>query len=280
MIVNTIDIWDNYVYGGKMDDNFRPYMKSYILEGDDGSSKKSAVLICPGGGYGMTSEREAEPVALRFNNAGYNAFVLHYSVAPRKHPQPLLDLARAMCIIRENAKAWNINPEKIALCGFSAGGHLAASLAVHSDKDFLFEVSGINKDMLRPNALILSYPVITSGNFAHLGSFKNLLGDNPSDDLKYLMSLENHVNEKTPPAFLWHTFEDQAVPVENSITFAQALRDHNIPFELHIYPDGPHGLSLATGETAYEPRQINSHVASWINLCFEWLDDIFEIEEV
>lgn len=279
MFTSRIDIWEDYIYTSKMYDNFRPYMNSYLLEENESSNKRSAVLICPGGGYGSTSEREAEPVALRFNEAGFNAFVLHYSVAPRRHPQPILDISRAMCIIRENAEKWNIHSDKIAVCGFSAGGHLAASLAVHHDKDFIFQTLGIKSGMNHPNALILSYPVITSERFAHLASFKNLLGDTPSEDLKHLMSLEKHVSEKTPPTFLWHTFEDQAVPIENSLVFAQALRNHNVPFELHIYPDGPHGLSLATGETAFHPQQINYHASSWIKLCFEWLDNVFGLEQ-
>jgi acetyl esterase/lipase len=272
MISKTIDIWENYVYHGEKDDNFRPKLQTYIL---DGAKKRNTVLVCPGGGYGFTSEREAEAIALQFNSAGFHAFVLYYSVAPRKHPQPLLDLSRAMCILRENSLEWKINSDKIAVCGFSAGGHLTASLGVHWDKDYL-NIPGVEIGINKPNALILSYPVITSGEFAHQGSFNNLLGEDADNSLFEVMSLEKQVSEITPPTFLWHTFSDNSVPVENSLLFAQGLRKNNIPFELHIYPEGPHGLSLATEETAAEGMGVYLHVATWMGLCIEWLNDLFK----
>jgi len=314
MINKVIEIWgkpvisnnDNFDDNNKSNNNtkstnpeFKPILTTYILDGKTGSRhssltdskenlcqnntqtstvKRPAVLVLPGGGYAFTSPREAEPIALQFNEAGYHAFVLDYSVAPAKHPQPLLDASRAMCIIRENAEEWGIYPDKIAVCGFSAGGHLAASLGVHWDKKYLGNVEGIEIGKNRPDALILCYPVITSGRYAHRGSFKNLLGENPDSDLLYEMSLEHHVSEKTPPAFIWHTFADAGVPVENSLLFAQALREKNIPFELHIYPEGVHGLSLATEETANGRSDLVSpHVAGWIKLCKEWLRLQFEM---
>lgn len=305
MINKVIEIWnkpansssDNYT--DNSNSVFKPTLTTYILDGKTGAEhstltnsaqgtsqngsadscrKRPAVLVLPGGGYAFTSPREAEPIALQFNAAGYHAFVLDYSVAPAKHPQPLLDAARAMCIIRENAEEWGIYSDKIAVCGFSAGGHLAASLGVHWDKKYLENVEGIEIGKNRPDALILCYPVITSGEYAHRGSFINLLGENPNSELLYEMSLENHVSEKTPTAFIWHTFTDASVPVENSLLFAQALREKNVPFELHIYPEGPHGLSLANEETAEgRPDYISPHIAGWMKLCKEWLRLQFKI---
>ena len=269
MINKNIKIWENS--REQQESEFEPEMDTYILQG---KKKRPAVLICPGGGYGFTSEREAEPIALQFNAAGFHAFVLYYSVAPEKHPQPLLDVSRSMCILREKKDEWNIDSEQIAVCGFSAGGHLAASLGVHWQEPYL-EVPGINIGENRPDALILGYPVITSGEFAHRGSFKNLLGKDAESELVEEMSLEKQVKPTTPPAFIWHTFEDPGVPVENSMLFAKALREKNIPFELHIFPEGPHGLSLATEETDDGNMGTYPHIASWMNLCIEWLNNQF-----
>ncbi|GGF83681.1 alpha/beta hydrolase [Paenibacillus aceti] len=273
MMERIVEVWDQDTYTGQLEDGFTPKIETYILKGEQ---KRGAVLICPGGGYGYTSEREAEPIALEFNAAGFHAFVLHYSVAPRKHPQPLLDVSRSIRLIREHAEEWNIVKDKIAVCGFSAGGHVAASLGVHWDKPFLQDGYDDQAETNRPDALILSYPVISSGEHAHRDSFNNLLGAEPEASLLAEMSLEEQVNEKTPPAFIWHTFEDQLVPVENSLLFAQAMRRQGIPFELHIYPEGPHGLSLATKLTATNEEQINPHVATWMDLCIQWLNCLFE----
>jgi acetyl esterase/lipase len=273
VIERVIEVWDQGTYAGKTEDDFTPKLETYILKGEQ---KRGAVLICPGGGYGFTSEREAEPIALRFNAAGFHAFVLYYSVAPRQHPQPLLDVSRAICLIREHAEEWGIEADHIAVCGFSAGGHVAASLGVHWDKPILQNMAGEQAGLNRPNALILSYPVITGGEHAHRGSFDNLLGSEPEEELLAEMSLEQQVSEKTPPAFIWHTFDDSTVPVENSLLFAQAMRRHGIPFEMHIYPEGPHGLSLATKLTSVDDqRQIDPHVATWMDLCIEWLTRLF-----
>lgn len=271
MICKNIDIWENLKYQGKAD--FRPTLATYILNRNNEvkHNDRPAVLICPGGGYGFTSEREAEPIAAKFNAAGFQAFVIYYSVAPNKHPQPLLDVSRAMCIIRENAEEWGINKDKIIICGFSAGGHLAASLGVHWNKQYLFDVEGIEMEMNKPNGLILSYPVITSGEFAHRGSFDNLLGEHPNKELLEEMSLENQIGEHTPKTFIWHTFEDGCVPMENTLLFAQGLRKNNIPFEMHIYPEGGHGLSLANEETTWPNDILYTQVSTWINMVIEWI---------
>ena len=272
MIHKTISIWEDTDFLYESIDDFIPTLDTYILDGD---KKRPSVLICPGGAYAFTSPREAEPIAMQFNAAGFHAFVLYYSVAPKRHPQPLMDLSRAMCILRHHANEWSLDSDKIAVCGFSAGGHLAASLGVHWNKSYLEGVSGIQAGMNCPNALILSYPVITSGQYAHVGSMQNLLGDKVSDPhLLKEASLELHIHGGTPPTFLWHTFNDDAVPLENTLLFAQGLRKNNIPFELHVYPDGPHGLSLANEETDDSNMGSYPHVATWMKFCIEWLKDL------
>jgi acetyl esterase/lipase len=268
MINKTIQLWESWSSKNSELDGFKPTLVTYVL---DGNKERGAVLICPGGGYRVNSERETEQIAMQFNAAGFHAFIVYYSCAPRRHPEPLLEVSRAMCIIRENAEEWKVNKDKIAVCGFSAGGHLAASLGVHFDKPYLFENLGITKGLNKPNALILSYPVISSGEFAHRDSFTNLLGADADSNLLHEMSLEHQINEKTPPTFIWHTFDDEVVPVENTLLFVQGLRKKNIPFELHIYPHGEHGLSLATEETNVS----NPHVATWMELCIEWLKNLF-----
>jgi acetyl esterase/lipase len=272
MICKSVKIWGDKKCQGINDNGFIPVLKTYIL---DSSRKRGAVMICPGGGYQGLSDREAEPVALKFNAAGYHAFVLYYSVSPKRHPAPLLDLSRAMSIVRKNENKWKVNTSKIAVCGFSAGGHLAASLGVHWNKPYLQNAKGVGLGMNKPNALILCYPVISSGKFINKGSFDNLLGKGADKELLFEMSLENHINENTPPAFIWHTYNDTAVPVENSLNFSLEMRKKGIPFELHIYPEGPHGLSLATDETNDGSIGKNLHVATWNNLCIEWLNKLF-----
>ncbi|MCP4398865.1 MAG: alpha/beta hydrolase [bacterium] len=268
MIHRRIPLWEGLRGYHEGSDGFHPSLETYILNGEQA---RGLVLICPGGGYHFTSPREAEPVAMQFMAAGRHAAVLWYSVAPRRHPQPLLDLSRAVCLIREHAEDWQVDPQKIAVCGFSAGGHLSASLGVHWNKSYLQDSPGIQTEMNRPNALILAYPVITSGEFRHAGSFQNLLGDNPDQSLLKELSLERQVTTQTPPTFLWHTVADLSVPVENSLLFAQALRKHQVPFELHLYPEGAHGLSLANEETATPELPPDPHVAGWMRLCLEWL---------
>ena len=268
MIYKTIELWEKCNLKAEDGSDFKPTLRTYVL---DGENKRGAGIVCPGGGYHFTSAREAEQIAIKFNSAGFHAFILYYSTAPNKHPQPILDISRAMNIIKENADTWKVDSLKIAVCGFSAGGHLAASLAVNFDKPYLKNVAGIDTSLIRPEALILAYPVITPGEFAHKGSFINLLGENPSEELLQETSLEKQVSSETPPSFIWHTFQDKAVPVENSLFFANALRKNNVPFELHIYPEGGHGLSLATKETG----TVIPHVATWMNLCIEWLDNQF-----
>ena len=271
MVCNRIDIWSGQPYDESPQPGFRPVLDTYLL---DGAKKRGAVLVLPGGGYSFTSEREGEPIATRFAAAGYHAFVLWYSVAPHRHPQPVADVARALCVIREHAEAWNLDPDKIAVIGFSAGGHLASSIAVHWNKPWLACIPGIRTEWAKPNALLLSYPVISSGPFTHRGSFDCLLGEDAPEEALALMSSEKQVGGHVPPTFLWHTFADGLVPVENSLLFAQALRTAGVPFELHVFPDGFHGLSTVDAETC-TPDVVDPHVGGWMKLAVEWLDGRF-----
>ncbi len=246
---------------------FVPSVTTYIIDNPLSERlMRPAVLVIPGGGYRKRSAREAEPVALQFNAAGFSAFVLNYSVAPlASYDRPLKDASNAMRVIRENAEDFGIDKNKIAVCGFSAGAHLAATLCIYGDPADV------------PNAAILSYPVVTSGEFAHKGSFERLLGDDMCDGLLDRFSIEKHITPSFPPTFLWHTFEDGSVPVENSLLLMSALRKNNVKFEAHIYPSGGHGLSLARRDVSRNEDGIDLHVSSWMSLCVDWLRETFGI---
>lgn len=236
--------------------------------------KRPLVLICPGGGYSMTSDREAEPLAVRFLAMGYHAGVLRYSVAPARYPLALLQLAESVRHLKEHADVYHIDAERIVIQGSSAGGHLAASLGVFWNRPFLSDALGTEAAMLKPAGLLLSYPVITSGIYAHRGSFESLLGEQEGT-LGEQMSLEKQVTKDTPRTFLWHTEPDDTVPVENSLLFFQALHAHGVSAELHIYPAGGHGLGLANAETANRDGYgIQKECQSWIDLAGQWLAGI------
>ena len=261
-------------------------LTTYIQDCGEGFgcvAKRPAVLILPGGAYQMCSDREADPVAFAFAKAGYHAFVLRYSVMDDcTWPNPLNDYEQAMTLIRSHADTWHIYEDKIAVIGFSAGGHLAASLGVFWNKPFVAEALGMDSEKFRPNGLMLSYPVITSGEKAHKGSFESVLGEDYADEEKRrFLSLEYNVTKDTPSTFLWHTAPDDTVPVENSLLFFQALHALDIPAELHIYPVGSHGLGLATAETACPNGYgIQAECESWIQLAGDWMKHLFEAKEV
>ncbi len=258
-------------------DGFMPTLTAYMIDDNHTdevalrTQKKPAIVVCPGGGYAMRSVREAEPVALQFMAAGYSAFVLDYAISPTKYPEPQKNLSDAVSLIRKNADEWGIDKDKIAVIGFSAGGHLAGSLATMWDEEPLKTKDSLNK----PNAAILSYPVISSDpEIAHLGSFECLCGDD--EELKKKMSLETRVTKKTPPCFIWHTFTDDLVNVKNSLVFANALKDNDIPFELHIFPQGPHGLSICNTDTATCEVNLSPYVGKWVSLAIDWLNELFK----
>lgn len=236
---------------------------------------RPAMLILPGGGYAYCSAREADPVAMQFLQAGYNVFTLYYSCRtseeqPALRWQPLIDAAGAVLHIRRHAQALRIDPAKIAVCGFSAGGHLAASTAILWDVEPVQKALGIHAEEARPNAVVLGYPVVTSGVATHGGSMQNLCGEDTA--LRSTMSLENQVRAGLPPFFIWHTVEDPAVPVQNSLLLANALNEHKVPFELHLFAHDGHGTSTCTNEV----NTPNSHNHAWIALCTDWLADTLD----
>ena len=235
---------------------------------------RPAVIICPGGAYCYTSPREAEPIAMQYLAAGMQAFVLYYNCAPAVFPCALLELAKSVSIVRSNAAKWNIDQNKILVAGFSAGGHLAASIGCFWNQKFVYEPLGLTAEDIRPDGNILAYPVITSGEFAHRGSFDALC--NGLDQEKYLAltSLENQAGTQNPPTFVWHTNEDQAVPVENAFLYIAALRKAKIPVEFHMYAHGEHGLSLANEETRSSKNRALAKVESWMELSIIWIRDL------
>ncbi|MBC8078943.1 MAG: alpha/beta hydrolase [Gorillibacterium sp.] len=236
-----------------------PQITPYIVQND---SPTAAMIVLPGGGYGMRAFHEGEPVAQWLNSLGISAFVVDYRVAPYQHPAPLLDAQRAIRYVRYHAHEWKIDPDRIGILGFSAGGHLASTAGTHFDAGARDADDPVERVSCRPDAMVLCYPVISLGEHRHHGSMVNLIGENPSGELRDYLSSELQVTEQTPPTFLWHTADDGAVPVENSFLFAAALRQHGVPFDLHVYESGQHGLGLAED-------QPESH--TWPKLCELWL---------
>ena len=235
--------------------------------GDDGH--RWAVIVCPGGGYQVLAPSEGEPVALAFLAAGVQAFVLDYSVELVRYPVALMELAASVAWVRRHAEEYGIDPHRIAVCGFSAGGHLAGCASNLWDHPVLAPLC-LKPEEMRPDASILCYPVITSqARKGHRLSFSRLLGEGVPVPPE--ISLEKSVSERTPPTFLWATVTDGTVPVENTMEYAAALREHDVPFELHLYADGPHAMGLATRESAWSPEYENPHAATWHGLCVEWL---------
>ena len=240
------------------------------------NEKRPVILMCPGGGYEMTSDREAEPMAMQFLAMGYHVAILRYSVCPVRYPAALLQVAESVLYLKEHADEYHIDPEKIVVQGCSAGGHLAANYGIAWNSPFLTKLMGMENDpeRLRVAGLLLCYPVITSGEKAHEESFRNLLGEQ-YEEKKEELSLENQVTSDTQPTFLWHTATDETVPVENSLYFFQACLQQGVSAELHIYPVGGHGLSLANEETCRANGiGVQKECQSWIGLAQTWLEEI------
>ncbi|EKQ50897.1 MULTISPECIES: alpha/beta hydrolase [unclassified Clostridium] len=295
MQIEKIKLWGN---------NEDVTLTSYILDNSEEIKikRRPTVIICPGGGFLMTSDREAEPIAMKFAGEGYNTFVLRYTTyynrqkidfndlpcgnKESKYPQPLFDLAKAILTVRQNADEWAVDTNKIFVCGFSAGGHLTASLGVHWQDDLLKEKFNVESQLFKPNGIILGYPVLDymlmeelklEKNDEFLNQFwevsnKALFGEpNPSQEYLKELSPVNFVTSDTPPTFMWHTANDGLVSVRNSINFATELSKKEIPYELHIFENGVHGLSLCNEVTANEDAHINSDVEIWFDMVLTWL---------
>ena len=237
-------------------DQYAPSVTVY-----EAKNAKAAVVICPGGGYAMKAYHEGEPIAWWLNSIGVTAFVLDYRVSPYRFPAPQLDAKRAIRFARANASKYGYSPEKIGILGFSAGGHLAASCGTILDDCGYTPQDEIDAVSARPDFMILCYPVISFVNCMHYGSRLNLIGDVPYHEaIKY--SLERRVTENTSPAFIWHTATDAGVPVENSLNFAAELSKKQIPFEIHIFREGEHGLGLA---------EAKEDIREWVKMCEKWM---------
>lgn len=273
--------------------------------------KRPAVLICPGGAYMSCSDREGEPVALKFAAMGYHAFVLRYSVYGEgengfpdlskplvvkencQFPNPMCEIGKAMLIIREHAEDWSVDMDRVAVCGFSAGAHNTAMYGVYWDKPIVTENLHTTKEMIRPAALILGYTLsdyiymkeaagassdpmaeslFAASNTAFLGTAK------PDEEKLLAVSPARLVTENTPPTFLWATAADELVPVQHSIWMAHALADHQVPFEMHIFEEGPHGLSVSTQASAISKSQMNADAAKWMDLADCWLEKRFALD--
>lgn len=259
-------------FGCKQND-FVATLTAYVDE--DISEKREAVIVCPGGAYFFLCDREGEPVAMEFKKNGIRAFMLEYSVTPNVFPAPQLELAAAIKYVRENAKKYGVDPEEINICGFSAGGHLCGSLATLYNKGFLAEALDTTKDMIKPNGAILSYPVITAGEYTHHDSCVNILGMDKVWESPYYryISLEKQVDEETCPVFIWTTFGDTLVPMENSMLFVQAMKNAGVEVEFHLFPVGDHGLSVATEEIMLEEneKKLYNYVNKWVMLAVDWV---------
>lgn len=236
--------------------------------------KSPAMLVLPGGAYMFCSEREAEPIAVKYFADGFNTFILNYSIAPLKYPTALREAAMAMIYIRKHADELNVAPDKVAAVGFSAGGHLCGCLGILAGESVL-DVFGEDKKLIRPNAVILTYPVISSYRKPNVGSFDNLCGDD--DKLRKYLALEDRVDKDSAPAFITATSADTCVPVKNSLLIACAYEEAGVPFALNIFEKGCHGLSLnsalSDSVNAITGRIASEDYALWQPLSVKWLKE-------
>jgi len=263
---NPIVLWPEGAPGalGKADKDV-PTLTAYLAE--PAIATGAAMVICPGGGYGMLARHEGEHYARWLNEQGIAGLVLKYRLGSSgyHHPAMLQDAARAVRLVRARAGEWKLDRKRIGIMVSSAGGHLASTLLTHFDAGDATSSDAIERESSRPDLGILCYAVITMGHFTHQGSKENLLGKAPPAELVQNLSNELQVTKDTPPCFLWHTYEDTVVPVENTLMFAEALRKAGVPFDLHIYQKGAHGLGLGSQEWAPDRRH------PWTADCSFWL---------
>jgi len=263
---NSFPLWPEGAPGalGKADKDI-PTLTPYLP--DPAKATGAAMVICPGGGYGALAPHEGGDYARFLNEYGIAGFVLKYRLgsAGYRHPAMLHDAARAVRLVRARADEWKVDPKRVGIMGSSAGGHLASTLLTHFDAGQPDAADPIERQSCRPDLGILCYAVISFGEFGHRGTRENLLGKDPSPELVHELSNELQVTKDTPPCFIWATYEDRGVPVENSLLFAEALRKAGVPFALHIYEKGPHGLGLGTRD--WNPAKRHP----WTGDCIFWL---------
>ena len=254
-----LPLWPDGAPGARGKEDFDiPTITPYLP--DPAKATGAAFVIFPGGGYGGLADHEGRGYALWLNDHGITGFVVKYRLGSHgyRHPSMLQDAARAVRLVRAKAPDWKIDPRRIGIIGSSAGGHLASTLLTHFDLGQPDAADPIDRQSCRPDVGVLCYAVISMGEFTHQGSKANLLGKNPSEELVKSLSNELQVTSDTPPCFIWHTWEDNAVKVENSLMFAMALRKAGVPFDLHVYEHGQHGIGLANGHP-------------WSSECLFWL---------
>ena len=277
MKVLRLNLIDYYSFLGE--DGRCPYVDAYLpynlAEMQRQDERRPTMVVCPGGAYAMCSEREAEPIALKLLDMGFNVFVINYSVSPHRYPAQIMEVAALFDLINKKADEFHCDTEKICIMGFSAGAHLAAHYSnLWNDKIFEEHFGSFHQPCLS----VLCYPVISTRN-AHKGSFENLLGHFPkTDDETNRFSCEKLVGQQTPPTFLFHTSPDAAVPVQNSLYYAQALAEHKIPFELHIYPFGEHGISTADVLTLNNASSKTLYTGDWISKLKKWLSVMLSLD--
>jgi acetyl esterase/lipase len=259
----VVRLWEGEAPGAVgTDDRDIPTLSVFRPEEDKANG--AAVVVCPGGGYGGLAEHEGKPVAEWLNSIGVTGLVLKYRLGPRyHHPAMMNDVNRAVRLVRARAEEWKLDPKRIGVLGFSAGGHLTSTAVTHFDGGDESAKDPVERVSCRPDFGILIYPVITlEGPYVHVGSRRNLLGADASPDLVEFMSSEKQVTDKTPPCFLVHTATDTGVPFQNSLLFAEALRAHGVPVELHVFDHGPHGFGLGKNDEVLK---------TWPKLCETWM---------
>ena len=262
-----------------LSDDKRAYLDAYIS--DLKSVCRDAMLVMPGGGYyKVCSDREGEPIALAYLAKGYNAFVLNYRATDPEtdiYPTQLLDACRAVLTIKENADKFNINPDRIFAVGFSAGGHLAGSLALLSKDKAVLDTLGVTAEALKIKGIVLCYPVVTALAPTHRLSFERLTKTPFAEiplEIKKKLSLEENVDENSPPAFIWHTAEDKTVPVIGSLLLTEKYAKHGIPVSLHVYPYGCHGIALGDQFTHCKPGEREPFATRWLDDSIEFLNSL------
>ena len=263
----ALPLWPNGAPGALgHSTNDIPTITPFLAPADKATG--AAIVVCPGGGYGGLASHEGADYALYLNQHGITAFVLKYRLGSHgyRHPRMLEDAQRAIRLARARAAEWNINPRRVGIMGSSAGGHLASTALTHFDAGKPDATDPVERQSSRPDLGILCYPVISLGPNTHLGSKNNLLGKEPSAELVELLSNEKQVSRDTPPCFIWHTAEDKVVKVENSLEFAAALQRNGVPFDLHVYQKGPHGLGL-------QDKPPFNHVHPWARDLIFWLEE-------